>query len=428
MVSSAFAHPFRALSLSVKRAPLAVREQLALDEAACRQLLRTLRHELGLTDLLVLSTCQRTEVYYAGAQDCSGEILLALGHLKQCPIGPDWQPYFEVLTEAEAVVQHLFDVALGLEARVLGDWQVISQVKQAYQWSAALGMAGPFLHRLLHAVFAAHKRVQTETRFRDGAASASYATLELVQELTAHLACPRVLVVGVGAIGADVCRHLAARKASFGDVALCNRTRQKAAELAAQTGLRLAEFDDLPAALREADIVISAIRCPQAFFTRALVARASGAAGQVFVDLSVPRSVAPDVAQVSGVQLYNIDAIRSKTSAALAQRQAAVPQVRALITESLAQLHTWSHARRISPLIKQLKNKLEHLRQRELDRYGKRLSPAEAALLEATTRSLMQQVLKQQVLHLKAACQCPNGEPLVAQLSEFFAFDYQAVA
>ena len=99
--------------------------------------------------------------------------------------------------------------------------------------------------------------------------------------------------------------------------------------------------------------------------------------------------------------------------------------MRALIAESLTELHAWSHTRRLSPLIKQLKNKLEHLRQRELDRYGKRLSPAEAALLEATTRSLMQQVLKQRVLHLKAAYQRPNGEPLVAQLSEFFTFDQQ---
>ena len=220
MASAAFAHPLRALSLSSKHAPLAVRKQLTLDEAACRQLLRTLRQELGLTDLLVLSTCQRTEVYYAGSQDRSREILQALGYLKQCSIGPDWQPYFEVLTEAEAAVQHLFEVALGLEARVLGNWQIIGQVKQAYQWLAALGMDGPFLHRLLHAVFAAHKRVQTETRFRDGAASASYATLELVQEPTAHLARPRVLVVEVGAIGADVCRHLAARETLFADVAI----------------------------------------------------------------------------------------------------------------------------------------------------------------------------------------------------------------
>ncbi|WP_210521639.1 glutamyl-tRNA reductase [Hymenobacter terricola] len=421
------AHPFRALSLSFERAPLAIREQLALDEVACLQLLRTLRHELGLSDLLVLSTCQRTEVYYAAGPDRSPEIMLALGQLKNCPIGSAWRPYFEVISDASAAARHLFAVALGLEARVLGDWQIIGQVKQAYRWAVQAEAAGPFLHRLLHAVFAAHKRVQQETSFRSGTASASGAAVELVAELTAHLACPRVLVVGVGSIGADVCRHLAARH-PFGRVALCNRTRSRAAALAAGCRLGLVEFEELTAALQEADVVISAITCPQAFFTPQLVAATMGPGRKLFVDLSMPRSVAPAVAQVPGVALYNIDAIQSKTSAALELRRAAVPQVQGIIADCLAELQAWSRARRVSPLIHQLKNHLEHLRQQELGRYGKRLSPAETTLLDATTRSLMQKVLKQQVLHLKRACQRDNAGPLMAQLSALFAVESQPTA
>ena len=421
MAQAAFAHPFRALSLSAKHAPLAVRERLALTEQDCQQLLRALRHELDLSDLLALSTCQRTEVYYAAAHDRSAEILQALSQLKNCPIGPAWGPYVEILSDA-AATRHLFAVALGLEARVLGDWQIIGQVKQAYRWAVQAGAAGSFLHRLLHAVFAAHKRVQQETSFRSGTASASGAAVELVAELTAHLPNPRVLVVGVGSIGADVCRHLAARN-TFGRVAICNRTRSRAAALAAECRLHLVEFEELATALREADIVISAVACPQAFFTPQLVGQTMGRNGKLFVDLSMPRSVAPAVAQVPGVVLYNIDAIQSKTSAALELRQAAVPQVQAIIAEYLAELHTWSQNRRVSPLIHQLKNLLESLRAREMSRYGNRLSPAETTLLDITTRSLMQQVLKQQVLHLKRACQRDDVEPLLEQLTELFALE-----
>lgn len=420
MSAPAFAHPFRALSLSFKQAPLAVREQLSLDKVAVRQLLRTLHRELQLTDLLVLSTCQRTEVYYAAEHDRSREIIHALGSLKNCVIGPDWYAYFEVLPEAAA--RHLFNVALGLETRVLGDLQVISQVKQAYQWAVAAEAAGPFLHRLMHAVFAAHKRVQTETPFRSGATSAGYAAFEMVLELTAHLPRPRMLVVGMGTVGADICRHLAARPA-FGEVAVCNRTRHKAARLAVEFGLRLVEFENLTAALRAADVVVSAISCPQAFFTRQLVAEALGPSGKIFVDLSMPRSVAAEVAQLPGVTLYNIDAIASKASAALQQRMAAVPQVLAIIDQSLAGLQAWSQVTRISPLINHLKANLENLRQQELQRYGKHLTPTETALLDATTHSLMQKVLKQQVLRLKAASQCDNAGPLLAQWTEFFAFE-----
>ena len=424
MTSLAFAHPFRALSLAARHAPLAVREPLALDEPACCRLLHTLRHELGLRDVLVLSTCQRTEVYYAATHDQSVEIMQALAELTGCPAGPGWPAYFEVLNEAEAAARHLFGVALGLEARVVGDWQVLGQVKQAYQWAVAAGTAGPFLHRLVQAVFATHKRVQAETSFRDGTVSASAAALELVRELTRHLARPRVLVVGVGSIGADVCRHLAAGK-RFADVALCNRTRPKAAALAAQSGLHLVDFADLPAALREADVVISAIRCSRTFFTRSLVAEISSLRDKLFVDLSMPRSVAPDVGRLPGVQLYNLDAIQDKTSAAQQRRLAAVPQVRALVAESLAGLRAWSQARQALPVISHLKDSLENLRQRELRRHGQHLGPTEAARLEATTRSLMRQVLRQQVLHLKSACQCPDAGPLVAQLSILFAAGHQ---
>jgi glutamyl-tRNA reductase len=421
MAPPPFAHPFRALSLSFKHAPLAVREQLALDEMGCRQLLRTLRQDLELTDLLVLSTCQRTEVYYAAEQDCSAAIAQALERVKNGAVPAGWQSHFKASPTAEAAAQHLFEVALGLDARVVGDWQVISQVKQAYQWAVAAGAVGPFLHRLLHAVFAAHKRVQAETCFRSGAASAGYAALELVEELTTHLVRPRVLVVGAGRLGADVCRHLAASKA-FGGVMLCNRTPGRAEALAAACNVDVVEFKDLTRAVQEADVVISAINAPQPVFTSELVSGAMGSACKLFVDLSMPRSVAPGVGQVPGVALYNIDAIESKTSAALQQRLAAVPRVRAIVAESLAEMQTWSQVLRVTPLISQLKSNLEHLRQQELQRHRKRLSPAEAALLDAATRSLVQKILQQQVLHLKAASQRDAGE-LLKQLRPILAFE-----
>ncbi|MBF9221287.1 glutamyl-tRNA reductase [Hymenobacter ruricola] len=420
MAQVVFAHPFRALSLSFKYAPLEVRERLALSEADCHQLLLTLREELNLRDLLVLSTCQRTEVYYAAGQDRNAEIMQALGELKDCAIGHKWLRYFEVLPDAAAAAHHLFAVALGLEARVLGDAQIISQVKQAYRWSVQARAAGPFLHRLLQLVFAAHKRVQTSTCFRSSTASASAAAVELVAGLTAHLPAPRVLVVGAGHIGADVCRHLAARS-SLGHVSLCNRTRAKAAALASGGRLRLVEFEALTTALLEADVVISAITCPETFFTAQLVAETMRQDHcKLFVDLGMPRSVAPAAAQVPGVALYNIDAIQCKASAALEQRQAAVPRVRAIIAEHLAELQSWSKVMPVSPLIHRLKNHLELLRRQELDRFSKRLGPAEISLLDATTRSLMQKVLKQQVLHLKLSYQRDNPAPPAAQVGELF--------
>ena len=413
-------HPFKAVSLSFKKAPLAIRELLALDEAACRQFLHTLRHELGLNDLLVLSTCNRTEVYYAADDDRSREIILALGQLKSRPDIGSFLPYFDLLPTADAAVAHLFDVAMGLDAQVVGDLQISNQVKTAYQWAADADAAGPFLHRLLHTIFFTNKRVQTETSFRDGAASVSYATLELVEELTADVANPRVLVVGLGEIGADVCRHLAERK-GFGEIVLCNRTRSRAETLAAECGnLRVVDFENLVPALKEADVVISSINRPEPFFTRELVANLDVLSFKFLIDLSVPRSIAADVEQVPGVLVYNIDTIQSKASAALETRLAAVPQVRAIIAESVAGLQEWSKEMLVSPLIQKMKANLEQLRQEELDRYQKRATPAESKLLDEATRSLMQKVLKQHVLQLKSACKRDEADKLVELLSELF--------
>ncbi|MDB5236474.1 MAG: glutamyl-tRNA reductase [Hymenobacter sp.] len=411
-------HPFKALSLTYKKAPLAIRELLALNEAACGQLLHTLQHGLGLADVLVLSTCNRTEVYYAAEGDQSVAIVAALGEVAGLPNVAAYYSYFAVFNAAPEATRHLFEVALGLDAQVVGDMQISSQVKRAYQRSADAQAAGPFLHRLLHTVLGANKRVQQETAFRDGAASTSYATLELVQELTADMARPRVLIVGLGEIGADICRHFAKSK-RFAEVTICNRTTATATALAAECGLQLLAFSQLGQGLQDADVIISSLNTAAPFFTREIVAGLPIQQHKFFIDLSVPRSIAADVEDVPGVLVYNIDAIQCKASAALARRVAAIPQVRAIIAESTAGFALWTRELRLAPVIQQVKNILEQLRQKEMARFRKSASGAQAHLLEEATKALMQKVLKQQVLQLKAACQRGETSQIEALLAGF---------
>ncbi|GAB2463956.1 glutamyl-tRNA reductase [Hymenobacter qilianensis] len=416
---------FKAVSLSYKKAPLAIRELLTLDEATCCRLLHTLHHHLGLSDVLVLSTCNRTEIYYTADTDNSAAIVEALGDLKEMDAS-SYSSYFTVLNSATAAVQHLFEVALGLDAQVVGDMQISSQVKRAYQRSTEANVAGPFLHRLLHTVFAANKRVQQETAFRDGAASTSYATLELVQELTANIPQPRVLIVGLGEIGADICRHFGKSK-RFAEVTICNRTPAAAQALATECGLQVLDFAHLTQGLQAADVVISAIATPSPFFTRELLDSLTILSPKFFIDLSVPRSIAAAAEQVPGVLVYNIDAIQNKASEALARRVAAVSHVREIIAESMADLHEWSRNLQVSPVIQKLKTTLEQLRQQELNRFGKNMSPAEVSRLDDATKALTQKFLKLPVVQLKAACQRGEADQLVAMLTELFALEDELV-
>lgn len=394
-----------------------------MDETSCKQFLQTLKDFIQASDLLVLSTCNRTEVYYTADVDYSQEIIKLLGLTKGISPIQQYIDYFTNIETHQDAVQHLFEVSMGLDAQVVGDIQISNQVKQAYQWSADNDTAGPFLHRLMHTIFFTNKRVVQETSFRDGAASTSYATVELVENLTNDVDNPRILVVGMGEIGADVCRNL--KDSALTNVVISNRTQAKAELLAEECGFEVLPFENLVQGLKEADVVISSIARTTPFFTTDMIQRLEVLSYKFFIDLSVPRSVEATVENIPGILVYNIDTIQNKASEALAQRLAAIPQVKAIIAESLEQFNDWTKEMMVSPTIHKLKNALENIRQEELARYLKKLGPEETKLVEDITRNIMQKIIKLPVLQLKAACKRGEAETLIDVLNDLFNLEDQ---
>ncbi|QCR24092.1 glutamyl-tRNA reductase [Pontibacter sp. SGAir0037] len=418
---------FKAISLSYKKAPLDIRELIALDENSCRQFLQTLKGFIQASDILVLSTCNRTEVYYNADADAdySTEIVKLLGITKGIDNISQYLDYFTILNQHSNAVQHLFEVAMGLESQVVGDMQITNQVKQSYQWAADNDTAGPFLHRLLHTIFFTNKRVVQETAFRDGAASTSYAAIELIEELTADVvADPKILVVGLGEIGADVCRNLADK--GFRNVKITNRTLAKAKLLAEECNLEVLPFEDIVQGLKEADVVISSVARETPFFTKEMIKRLNVLSYKFFIDLSVPRSIEADVESIPGVLVYNIDTIQNKASEALQQRINSIPKVKQIVEESIEQFNDWSKEMVVSPTINKLKNALETIRQEEMARYMKKLGPNETKLIDNITKSMMQKVIKLPVLQLKAACKRGEAETLIDVLNDLFDLEKQS--
>ncbi|PSR53689.1 glutamyl-tRNA reductase [Adhaeribacter arboris] len=415
---------FKAVTLSYKKAPLDIRELIALDEISCKQFLQNLKDFIQASDLLVLSTCNRTEVYYTSDSDASAEIVKLLGITKGIAHITQYLDYFTIINSHADAVQHLFEVAMGLDAQVVGDIQISNQVKQAYQWSADNGTAGPFLHRLLHTIFFTNKRVVQETSFRDGAASTSYAAIELVEELTADIPEPKILVVGIGEIGADVCRNLK-ESAAFQHVTISNRTETKAQLLADECQLQVLPFEDIVSGLKEADVIISSIATHSPFFTSEMIKRLNVLSYKFFIDLAVPRSIEADVENIPGVLVYNIDTIQNKATKALEQRLAAIPKVQEIIAESIEQFNDWSKEMMVSPTIHKLKNALETIRQEEMARHLKKLSPEESKRVDEITKSMMQKIIKLPVLQLKAACKRGEAETLIDVLNDLFDLEKQ---
>jgi len=409
---------FKAISLSYKNAPVEVRELIALDDNATKDLLRYFKEYSKLSDVLILSTCNRTEVYYSSQEDLSQEIVKLLGIHKNVQSVDELASYFDNYTAPNSAIKHLFEVATGLDAQVVGDMQIANQVKNAYQLSADLEVAGPFLHRLLHTVFYTNKRVVQETAFKDGAASVSYAAAEMVDDFAQKMIDPKVLVIGLGEIGEDVCKNLV--NANLNDITICNRTNAKAAEIASECGFKTTHFKEVKRAIIEADIIISSINQDKPLITKSLFTKKEVLSYKYIIDLSVPRSVDPDLENVPGILVYNIDMIKAKTTDALRKRLGAIPDVEEIISESLVEFQDWSKEMEVSPTINKLKDALEKIRQEELARYLKNLDQDESKRIDQITRSMMQKVIKLPVLQLKAACKRGEAETLIDVLNDLF--------
>lgn len=414
---------FRSLTLSFKTTSLETRELVALDADQSLMFLTHIKERTSATDVLVLSTCNRTEIYYSSVRSLNNEIIALLASTKG--INPNQiTSHFRSIDNANEAVSHLFNVAIGLEAQVIGDLQITNQVKQAYQQSADMEMAGPFLHRLMHTIFFSNKKVVHETSFRDGAASVSYATVELIEELTTALPQPKVLLLGLGEMGADVARNLLHLKET--KVLVMNRTKAKADQIAAECGYEVVDIDTLTEAISNCDVIVSSVRGDQPLIDKELLSKCELLSFKYLIDMSVPRSVDVSVEELPGVLVYNIDQIKNKASEALEKRKNSIPLVSSIVDQSIKEFLNWTQEMEVSPTIQKLKGALEEIRKSEIDRYVNKLSENEADHVDMITKNIMQKIIKLPVLQLKAACQRGEAETLIDVLNDLFNLEEQA--
>ena len=409
---------FRNIGISYKEAPVELREVVSLSEEETRSILQFVKDQGVCQEIIIISTCNRTEFHYLSDIDLSDQLIGLLCITKGFSPKNDITSYFKKL-EGEAAIRHLFRVSLGLEALVIGDMQISNQVKRAYQWTADAQLAGPFMHRLMHTIFFTNKRVVQETPFRDGAASVSYAAAELIEELTGNIHNPNILVIGLGEIGTDLCKNLT--KLETDNVVLCNRTLATAEELAETCGFKVLPFEELEKGIKEAHVVVSSVNMNTPLITSTLIEKAGGIdAFKFFIDLSVPRSVSNDLEKINGAFVYNIDHIQSKVTEVQDNRLASIPLVESIMEEALAEFNEWDREMVVSPTIHKIKDALEGIRQEELARYLKNANPKEAEIIDKVTKSMMQKIIKLPVLQLKAACRRGDAENLIDVLNDLF--------
>lgn len=411
------ADSFKVVSLSYKKASLEIREQIALSEAETKAFYLKLKDVFELQECLVLSTCNRTEIYYKSEENKSLALLKTLA-LHKGISADGLENYCDFINEEQTAIKYLFEVALGLQSQVVGDLQIPNQIKLAYQWSADMQMAGPFMHRLLHTIFYANKRIVQETGFRDGAASTSYVTVDLMESFLPMLSNPKILVLGLGDIGEDVTKTIFEK--GYKNITICNRTLEKAQTLAPNYNAKVLNFDVLSEKISSYDMVISSIRAEKAIIDSNLLKTKKRNSILYLFDLSVPRSIQVEVEQLPGVVLYGLDEIQKRTNEALNKRSEAIPAVKAIIEEMVYEVENWAKELLVSPTIQKLKNALELIRKEEMARYTKTMSEEEVEKMEKITASMMQKIIKLPVLQLKAACKRGQADTLIDVLNDLF--------
>ncbi len=413
---------FKFIGLSYKQAPVEVRELLSLGEADVDELLRSINDTLNPSELFIVSTCNRTEIYYASETSLAKEIIGLLAINRGLSKSENFYQYFDIKEDWKEATTQLFRVALGLEAQVIGDLQIINQIKRAYQQAADLDTIGPFLHRVLHTIFYTNKRVVQETAFRDGAASVSYATAEMVNTFAESFQNPKALLIGLGEIGIDVAKHLAGGNI---ELSVSNRSRDKADFLVNDFDVNRIDFENLKNRLNDFDLIISSI--PVKDFLQVGDFNPNHTGIQFLFDLSMPRSIEPELSELNTIQLFNIDEINNKASKAVEKRIKAIPQVEDIMNEALSDVFNWTQEMEVSPTIKKLKSALEDIRQEEIKKHLKNADPELEAFAEKFSKSITQKIMKLPVLQLKAACKRGEADTLIDVLNDLFNLEEQKV-
>lgn len=406
---------FQCISISYKKTPFEVREKLTFSESEVKDLFLKLKENFSLNEVLIVSTCNRTELYYRASVDLSKSLIKLLAASKAID-SSEIEGYFDIYGEESQALNYLFEVSLGLHSQVIGDQQIINQIKQAYQWSADMEMAGAYLHRVLHSVFYANKRVVQETSFRDGAASTSYATVDLMQSFIHAISQPKILVLGLGEMGEDLAKTLFEK--DIQNVTLCNRTVDKSKELAEKFNYDVLPYFELLGNLDKFDIIVSSLRLNSPIITKSTLEVRKSIT--YCFDLSIPNSISPQVAELPGVIFYGLDEIQQITNESLEKRLAAVSDVKAIIAEIIQDIDVWSKELLVSPTIHKFKSTLDQIRKEEMAKYLKSMSESELEIVEKVTSGMMQKIIKMPILQLKAACKRGEAEELIESLNDLF--------
>jgi glutamyl-tRNA reductase len=416
------------VGLNHRTTPLPVLEAMTVPPARMTKALHDLVGRDHLNEVVIVSTCLRTEVYavasrFHGAMSDIRNFLSAWGGIPPENFADQLYSYHE-----EAAAAHLFKVAAGLDSAVLGESEILGQVGDAWEAARADSATGPVLSTLFRQALEVGKRVRSETAIARGTTSLSQAAVALAGAELGSLAGKTTVVLGAGEMGEAMAQALASALED-GSLLVVNRTWSRATQLAARCGGRAIEWSGLPSALEQADVLLASTGSPELLLTAGdleAVLAYRGGRPLLIVDIAVPRDVDPAVGALPGVTLLDMDDLTASAAVAMAGRRQEVPRAEAIVAEEVERYLDKAAQRHVAPLVAALHDRAELIRTSELARFQRRLihlEPTELRAVEALTRGIVAKLLHEPTVNVKSGAGTPAGEQLAQGLRQLFELD-----
>lgn len=391
------------VGLSHQTAPLEIREALAFPKEGLGDALSRVKEETGLSEAMILSTCNRVEIYGRAPEKAPAPLgeFLARYHDRS----PGELEKYLYRHEGDAAIRHAFRVAASLESMVLGESQILGQVKQAYEVAEEAGSLGSVLNALRNRTFAAAKRTRTETAIGRNAVSVSHVAVELARKIFGDLKDNAVLLVGAGKMSEVAARQMV--KDGARATVLGGRTLERAEQLADALGGRSAPLESLRSEMERVDVVISGTGAPGLVVHKrdVEVVQAARRHRPLFIiDIAVPRDVEPEAGKVQGVFLYDIDDLRSVAEANLRERQKEAASAEGIVDQEIKDFLEWRQSLDVVPLLVELRSRADEIRKGEIDRARRHLgslTPEQEKALDTMTSGIVNKLLHSPTVRLK---------------------------
>ena len=383
---------FYALGLSYKKADATIRGKFSLDATAQSNLLVQAKAE-GIESLIVTSTCNRTEIY--GFANHPYELIKLLCENSNGSV-EEFREVAHIYKNQEAI-NHMYRVGTGLDSQILGDFEIISQIKIAFNNSKAAGLVNTFLDRLVNSVIQASKKIKTDTEISSGATSVSFASVQYIIRNVEDIGNKNILLFGTGKIGRNTCENLV-KHTKNGHITLINRTKNKAEKLAGKLNVIVKDYANLQEEIQQADILVVATGAQNPTIDKTLL---NLKRPLLILDLSIPRNVNPDVEQVPGVTLIHLDYLSQITDDTLERRKQHIPAAEAIIEDMKLELNTWVNGRKYAPTIHALKAKLNDIAASELALQRKKTINFDEIQADLITSRIIQKITNHFASHLK---------------------------